>query len=94
MNENDLKHLRKCEARRRLGKRKFVVAYGVCLWGIPVGLVTTLVDAERNGVNWAHIGIAAICWLIAGVFFGLWMWHSSEKGYERLIAGDRKEKNA
>jgi hypothetical protein len=81
---------------RMLGKFRYVLGYGILLWGIPTGLcyavLTTLTD---NGFSLfrvlsspllrqlfvAKLIISLILFPICGCVLAWWLWHYWEKKY-------------
>ena len=81
--------LKKWEERRKLGRTKFILIYGIVYWGIPVGIIMVLFNGWRFGFSVPRIVTACITWPIAGVVYGFFMWHMMEKKYQQFLATNR-----
>jgi hypothetical protein len=83
------RNLKNWETTRILGKSRYVVRYGIIGWGIPVGVVVTLLNIWQRGFSAFSIIIAGIIWPIAGYFFGVITWAISERRYQRFYEGGK-----
>lgn len=86
MNDQMPRDIKRWEARRKLGKEKFILLYGVILWGGSAGTIATLIDCWRRGFSVSKLLIAAIIWPVGGWFVGSIMWSKSEEKYRRFTA--------
>jgi hypothetical protein len=90
-----LKQIKKWEKIRKKGKKSYVIIYGVLLWGFPVGILGEfliritkygfILDVFNKDDFFLSIIIRTITLMIAGIFFGLYMWGSMEKKYLKSI---------
>ena len=92
MNDSIGKRLAKMEAVHALGRKRFIVRYGILYWGIPVGLLMLLFNVWQRGFSIIHVVVSAIIWPIAGWVYGAIIWRKSEVKYRQLIVTG--EKNA
>jgi hypothetical protein len=78
--------LKKWEKTRKLGIVKFILIYGVLLWGVPVGIIWTIImEIIFLGNAWfSTLIIALIVFPISGIAFGSIMWHYAENNYNKL----------
>jgi hypothetical protein len=71
------------EKTRRMGIRRYVLLYGMLLWGIPAGIVWVL--AMSSGLGWYRLPILLLIALtvfpISGILFGRLMWRVLEARY-------------
>jgi hypothetical protein len=88
MNGRDAARRERWAATRARGKTRFVLQYGVLAWGVTTALIWTLVMALWQGWErfWMHLGIALVVFPLAGIFWGVWMWHWSERSHRRSAA--------
>jgi hypothetical protein len=91
MNDQMQERLKKGEAIHALGRRGFILRYGILYWGIPLGVFMVLFNAWQRGFSPAYIVIAAIVWPIAGTVYGAIMWRKSEERYRQFIATGGKD---
>jgi len=68
----------------RMGKGRYILAFGVFGWGLPVGFGTEMSRvAEHMDAGWgnavASIGLFAL-WGMAGWWYGLRMWNALHRG--------------
>ena len=86
MNDQLPKGLEKWEFRRKLGRRRYILLYGVIIWGVSAGTIATLISCWRRGFSVSTLVIAAIIWPIAGWFVGSSIWNKSEEKYRGYTA--------
>ena len=73
---------------RAKGKPHFVLVMGVLAWGGPMFLIMAGGPAlfgwpyPVTATLWYWIGHTAL-WAVAGLLYGLWVWHASERKFER-----------
>jgi len=90
MNDQMQKRLAKMETIHALGRKRFIVRYGICYWGIPVGLFMVLFNGWQRGFSIIYVVSAAIIWPIAGWVYGAIIWRKSEEKYRHLITTGEK----
>ncbi len=82
--------LKKWETKRRLGRTKFILVYGILYWAIPACIAATLIRVylmgEKFNFNVASVSITVAVWALAGVFFGWQMWRRVETRYQDFLA--------
>ncbi len=68
---------------RQKGKGNFIFQRGVLAWGVPMYLLMTVLPAVngRVGPTAFYFLWQGVLWGGAGAFFGLVIWHFSEKSY-------------
>ncbi len=66
-------------AKRKMGRTRFVVVYGIIFWAIPVGVIMNLITGWLDGFSASRIITSAIIWPITGIVFGAIMWKKAEK---------------
>ncbi len=86
MNDQMPKDLKVWEGRRKLGRTKFILLYGVVFWGVVAGTIATLLSFWRRGFSVSTLLIAAIIWPVAGWFVGASIWTKSEEKYRQFTA--------
>lgn len=70
-------------------KWRFILVYGILLWGYPVGLLTRSIDLFEPAIQLprfasaAEVAIFLAIWTVAGVVFGGWMWHAQKSATEQ-----------
>lgn len=71
-----------------LGRKQYILLYGVLGWGVPTGLIWALILAWRDG--WDKLPGFMIGGLIGfpigGILFGALMWKWSEAAYQKSLA--------
>lgn len=84
MKEKDKKYWKKI---REKGKRHFILYRGIIGWGIPTGILYTIMIKGLKGVTIGDILgkliISIIVFPIGGYFWGLWVWNIQEKKYKK-----------
>lgn len=72
---------------RAAGRKAYVLKRGVLGWGLPMFVAMTLVVPLVRGeaITPTSLVIGAIIWLLAGVAFGFFTWHLTEKGYQERV---------
>ena len=84
MNE---KQIHKWEKTRKMGKKKFIFYYGVLFWGLLTGFLFPIIGLIlfKKTLSLSDFIISLIIFPLGGILFGLTMWHSSEKKYQKCI---------
>ncbi len=81
--------IQKWEVIRNKGKSRSIWIQGVLLWGLSTGvlwaIIMELFSPSENPL--IRFIVAIIAFPLGGIFFGSWMWSSSERGYKQLTAG-------
>ncbi|AQT67165.1 hypothetical protein STSP2_00308 [Anaerohalosphaera lusitana] len=67
---------------REMGKRKFVLVYGVFFFGLLSALLSSLIMKLSMPVTVVQIIINLIVFPVCGVFWGAWMWRVNEKRWK------------
>ena len=77
----------KWEKTRARGRTRFIVVYGVLLWGLSTAALMTLVFAVQGQDDWLLRGlfIFVLFPLIGGPMFGLFLWWWTERRYSRAV---------
>lgn len=82
--------MNKWEKVREKGKKHYIIFNGVIGWGIPTGVLFTIINALINdksiGLNDEFVILfvtSMIMFPIGGILFGLWNWNSFEKNYQK-----------
>jgi hypothetical protein len=71
------------EGWRRKGPARFILFYGVVLFGAGF-TIAALVNANRQGILTWRVGLGGVViWLGAGAFFGWVLWLLKEREYHR-----------
>ncbi len=87
MNPRDVE---RWEKTRRMGRGRYVWLVGVIIWGLPTGVLWSLLMGMREG--WEQFPIFLILGLIGfplcGYFFGTWTWLLSEKRVQKAMQSD------
>jgi hypothetical protein len=70
------------EKKRQRGKQSFAIRYGVLGWGGFMFIVTncTNVFIHHQKLDW-FLPINAAFWVLAGYFWGLWMWRRFDEKF-------------
>ena len=72
---------------RAKGKARFILIRGVLMWGLPMLVFTSFISKPFTHGLFSHMAIVHyFTWLIAGVFFGVFMWLFSEWRYKKEIS--------
>ena len=93
LTEKEKRTLQLCEKRLALPPVKFVLLYGILAWGIPVGIIVSLLDVIEGNKTFAQI-VKGQLWftigsfIIGGILFGLVMRWFLQNQYRRLKAKD------
>jgi len=70
------------------GKISWILTRGVIGWGTTMFMWMTawkLYTSDKDFLSRSQITIDLILWPIAGFFFGLLTWHTSEKAYKAFL---------
>jgi hypothetical protein len=81
-------HLQKWKKIREKGLGRFVLLRGVLGFGIPVGILMTVMNARQNGFSPRSLGGSALICVLGGLFYGWYIWYSSERRYRRYLAAE------
>ena len=89
LTEKEQRTMKMYEKQLKLPKWKYILLYGVLLWGITVLIITLLYDRFILGRSfeqqWHDDMIARIIAMpFAGIFFGWFMWQLSQKRLKKL----------
>ncbi|MDB5056127.1 MAG: hypothetical protein JWM44_4177 [Bacilli bacterium] len=94
-----LKQIKKWEKTRKKGKKSYVLN-GILLWGFPVSIMGEfLIRITKYGFTldvfnkddfFRSISVRIITFIIAGIFFGLYMWGSMERKYQKSFEENNK----
>ena len=77
------------EIMRKLGKRKYIIKYGIFFWGIPMAILGILLQyffqsTYRNSQTIIiNVFLTIIIFLLGGLLYGLFMWTYLEKQYSK-----------
>jgi hypothetical protein len=84
MNE---KQAARWESIRSKGRGRYIVVYGVLLWGLLTGFFWALAMSAVQGWDrfWLLLPIALIGFPIGGYFFGAMTWKKTEENYQKWI---------
>jgi hypothetical protein len=81
--------LQRWERIRKAGRSSYIVKYGVLGWGIPVAILTTLMD-WLQGTPVTELAVALAIRLplfaIGGIAFGAFLWAFQERSRARALA--------
>jgi len=79
------KQINKWGKTRQMGKKKFVFYYGVLFWGLLTGLLFPVIGLIlfNKSLSLERFIFSLIVFPLGGILFGLTMWHSSEKKYQK-----------
>lgn len=84
--------------RRRMGRLRFILIFGVLAGGLPASLGHTAADlmwmpiGNGKARSYAEIVSMIILFsLIGGIGFGWWLWASCEREYRRWLSQDEPE---
>ena len=81
----------KWKATRIKGKLHFILVRGVLSWGLPMFIFMAFINKPfANGFTSEAAIIHYIVWSIAGVLFGVFIWHISERLYKKELACRKK----
>jgi hypothetical protein len=71
------------ELKRRKGPWRYTLMHGVLLWGVPVGIVWSIVMAAMQGWNKFPLllGLALVGFPLGGIVYGRLMWRIFEARY-------------
>lgn len=75
------RRLEKTERLRRMGRRTYILRYGVILWGGLTGLLwaAAMPFVVENWSFWIGLVLALVGFPIGGYFWGAWMWRNMER---------------
>lgn len=78
-------------------RSKFILVQGVLLWGLPTGLIVSMIDLAGSDYTFADwirkdLWISLGSFIVAGIFFGRWRRRNLEKELKRLK--ELKDKSA
>jgi len=79
--------MKKWAETRKKGKWIFIFKFGVLNWGVVTAILFSLlmhlIDPEPK--IWLRPLISLVVFPLGGIFFGLWLWWSSEKNYKGFV---------
>ncbi len=72
---------------RDMGRKKYILLYGVLFWGVTTGLLFPVIQHFLFGktMTMASFVISLTIFPIAGIFFGKTMWDKMEKSAENDV---------
>jgi hypothetical protein len=73
------------EVKRKMGRARFVLLYGIIFWAIPVGVIVNFIIGWLDGFSESRIITSTIIWPITGVVFGTITWKKAEKKYQQSL---------
>lgn len=70
---------------RQVGRRRFVLYYGVLGMGLIGGLLYSLIDLlyHHKPFSWEEFMIPLIVFPLGGICWGNWLWKRSESEYKK-----------
>jgi hypothetical protein len=75
-------------ATRAKGRTRYILLYGVLLWGLFTGILWSIVMSAVQG--WErlplYLMLALIGFPIGGYFFGAWTWKRAEQVYQKSVS--------
>ena len=87
MNNDMPKNLQRWEKVRQKGQAKFIVQYGIFVWGLLMFVLMTFLVSRRHYPLTAVVILASACsWAVAGAIVGWFVWRISEKRYQKFLA--------
>jgi hypothetical protein len=87
--ERDQKFISIWNEKRKLGRWKYSFFSGVLQWAWPVFLISELLKFATNRSTYvlstSRLFTGFMIWTVLGFLaWGLWMWRSNEKNFERI----------
>ncbi|MBB6733562.1 hypothetical protein [Cohnella zeiphila] len=80
--------VRKWEKRRTIGKKSYMMRYGLLLIGVGLTLLFTVLDVVSNGtVSYTYLLARLVFFPTIGAMFTGMMWEVREQKYQRLTSG-------
>ncbi len=81
------KQIHKWEKTRKIGKKKFIFYYGVLFWGLLTGFLFPIIGLIlfKKPLSLGDFIISLIIFPLGGILFGLMVWHSSEKNFQKYV---------
>jgi hypothetical protein len=84
MNE---KKVKRWERTRKMGKTRYIIVYGVLIWGIVAGLsfpfIQWILFNQPPGPS--RFVLSLIVFQITGIFVGIVTWNNSERMYQQFL---------
>lgn len=75
------------EPTREKGKANYILIHGVLLFGIPMLIFMSFItNPFANGLFSAAVLVHCMVWLVAGLVYGLIMWHWFEYRFTKARA--------
>ncbi len=75
------------ELLRAKGKLNYILIYGLLSYGLPMFIFMAFLNNPfADGFTSSKAIVHCIIWPIAGLLFGLIMWHVSESKYKKELA--------
>ena len=88
VNNEDLGWCKRWEKTRNLGILKYVIKYGVLMWGLTTSVIFQIILFVMNGFKitnlLAQLINPTLSLMVAGIFFGLTTYYSSESKYKKI----------
>jgi hypothetical protein len=80
--------VRKWEKKRVIGKKNYMLRYGLLLIGIGLTLLFTVLDVVSNGeVSYMYLVARLVFFPTVGAMFTGMIWEIREQKYRRLTSG-------
>jgi drug/metabolite transporter (DMT)-like permease len=72
---------------RKMGKTRYVIVYGVLIWGIVAGLTFPFIQwiLFNQPPEPPHFVLSLIVFQITGIFVGIITWNKSERMYLQFL---------
>jgi hypothetical protein len=72
----------------KLGRKRFVLYFGVLGWGVPTAILYTLLRTYEEGWDGflVRLIVAAVLFPIGGIAFGHAMWKWNERRHAKALA--------
>jgi len=80
----------KWNKQKSMGKQKFILVYGVLLWGVSTSIIygTLTIFFSSNPINHNILGILfrliayALIFGLGGILYGIVLWHTNVKKFD------------
>ncbi len=80
----------KWEQTRKIGRRSFILRYGVLGWGVPTAILFSVFMSLKNGASFLSVlPLAIVLFPVGGIAFGGIMWALSERQFAKLQQSDK-----
>jgi len=89
---NKKNKLKKLEKKLLIGKKKFIIIYGVLGWGLSVSVIIPLIKyiLFHTKISFLEFIIDIIIYSILGFFWGYFMWSMVETQYYNYSKNNNK----